>query len=66
MNAISTYTFDELATGAKSVLAMIGDMMIPLFNQQPWIKDIANFKGIVLIDEIDIHLHPNFQKLLVE
>lgn len=66
INDIPTYTFEQLATGARSVLAMIGDMMVRLFKQQPDITDVGRLKGIVLIDEIDIHLHPKFQKLIVE
>ncbi|CAN5388909.1 hypothetical protein BH11BAC3_BH11BAC3_02350 [soil metagenome] len=59
-------TFERLASGLKSLIAMIGDMMMRLFNQQPNITDPSELVGIVLIDEIDIHLHPNLQKYLVE
>jgi len=65
-NSSTAVTFYKLATGARSVLAMIGDMMIRLIRQQPTVTDIANLSGIVLIDEIDIHLHPKFQKMLVQ
>ena len=59
-------TFDQLASGLKSLVAMIGDMMMRLFNQQPNIDDPSELSGFVIIDEIDIHLHPNLQKYLVE
>jgi predicted ATPase len=59
-------TFDKLASGLKSLIAMIGDMMMRLFNQQPNISDPSELTGIVLIDEIDIHLHPKLQKYLIE
>ncbi|OSZ79041.1 hypothetical protein CAP35_12560 [Chitinophagaceae bacterium IBVUCB1] len=65
-NKSNYVTFDQLATGAKSILAMIGDMIIRLFEQQRTVDDIANLKGVVLIDEIDIHLHPTFQRLIVK
>lgn len=65
-NELPPVTFDKLASGLKSLIAMIGDMMMRLFNQQPNITDPAELSGIVLIDEIDIHLHPNLQKYLVE
>jgi predicted ATPase len=58
--------YKDLASGLKSLIAMIGDMMMRLFNQQPSIADPSELTGIVLIDEIDIHLHPNLQKVLVE
>jgi hypothetical protein len=59
-------TFDKLASGLKSMIAMIGDIMIRLYDQQPLIHDPSEFAGVVLIDEIDIHLHPKLQKQLVE
>lgn len=58
-------TFHELASGLKSMIAMIGDIMVRLYRQQPDIYDPAEFRGIVLIDEIDIHLHPKLQRSLV-
>lgn len=59
-------TFNKLASGLKSMVAMIGDIMVRLYEQQPSVFDPSEFTGIVLIDEIDIHLHPKLQKLLVE
>jgi len=59
-------TFNELASGMKSIVAMIGDMMMRLYNQQPNIDDPSELSGMVIIDEIDVHLHPNLQKVLVE
>jgi len=58
--------FNQLASGLKSLIGMIGDILIRLYHQQPEISDPAEFRGIVLIDEIDIHLHPKLQKELVE
>ena len=65
-NELPPVTFIRLASGLKSIIAMIGDMMMRLFNQQPSITDPSELTGIVLIDEIDIHLHPKLQKYLVE
>jgi hypothetical protein len=59
-------SFDQLASGLKSLVAMIGDILIRMYKQQPDIIDPAEFKGLVLIDEIDVHLHPKLQKELVE
>ncbi len=58
--------FDQLASGLKSLIGMIGDILIRLYSQQPKVMDPSEFRGIVLIDEIDIHLHPKLQKELVE
>lgn len=57
---------DKLSSGYLSIVAMMSDMLIRLYKQQPLVNDIADLEGIVLIDEIDIHLHPKFQKHFVE
>jgi len=53
--------FEHLSSGLRSLIALLGDMMLRLFEQQPEITDPAKLCGLVLIDEIDIHLHPNWQ-----
>ena len=55
---------DQLSAGNKSILAMIGDMIIRLFHAQPKIKKVEDLHGIVLIDELETHLHPIWQKEL--
>ncbi|MGK0366690.1 MAG: putative ATP-binding protein involved in virulence, partial [Saprospiraceae bacterium] len=56
--------FNQLASGYRSVIAMVGDMIIRLFKTQPDIDNPADLEGIVLIDELDVHLHPSWQKKL--
>mgnify|MGYP002350139153 CR=1 FL=1 len=56
-------SFSELATGMKAVLAMVGDILCRFMINKP-IDDTRDIKGIVIIDEIDIHLHPKWQKTL--
>jgi predicted ATP-binding protein involved in virulence len=58
--------FDRLSSGLKSMISMLGDMMIRLFDMQPEATEPSELCGIVLIDEIDIHLHPNWQRKLPE
>ncbi len=65
-NKYSPVKYFHLSSGTKSLIAMIGDMMTRLFLQQPNVYDIAELKGLVLIDEIDIHFHPKQQKNLIE
>lgn len=57
-------TFQELASGNQSIIAMIGDMIIRLLNVQTSVTDPRDLEGIVLIDELDLHLHPIWQKKL--
>jgi hypothetical protein len=62
----SGVTFDQLASGIRSLIAMIGDMLLRLFRTQNNITDARSLFGIVIIDEIDIHLHPKLQKEIIE
>ena len=57
--------FHQLSAGNKSIIAMIGDMLIEFYDGQPNVTDSKDFVGIVLIDEIDAHLHPKWQRALV-
>jgi len=58
--------FLELASGFRSIIAMIGDMLIRLSEEQPEIDNFNELDGIVIIDELDLHLHPKMQKELVK
>ena len=54
--------FKHLSAGHKSIVLMIGDMIMRLSEAQPKEKNPSDFTGIVLIDEIEAHLHPKWQK----
>jgi len=54
-------TSKNLSAGNKSILAMIGDMIIRLYQQQPEVLEVSDLQGIVLIDELETHLHPKWQ-----
>ncbi len=57
---------EELSSGIKSVLAIIFSIIdwIEGVNQEKEAL-IKNAKGTVLIDEIDAHLHPSWQRTIV-
>jgi len=54
-------SFEQLSAGYKSVIIIICDMLKRLSKNQTDIKNIADFKGIVLIDEVELHLHPKWK-----
>lgn len=54
--------FEQLASGFRSVIAMVGDMVIRLFKSQPEITNPSELAGIVIIDELDLHWHPKMQR----
>jgi predicted ATPase len=49
----------DLAAGYRNVLTMIGDMIVRLSEHPNAL--LEHLQGIVLIDEIDAHLHPKYQ-----
>jgi predicted ATPase len=51
----------HLSAGHKSILAMVGDMLIRLYEAQPETVEPKALKGVVIIDEFEIHLHPKWQ-----
>lgn len=52
----------SLSDGYRSVLALAGDLVWRLIQAFPDSKDPLKEEGIVLIDELDIHLHPMWQR----
>lgn len=51
-----------LSDGYRSVLALSGDLVWRLIQAFPQSKDPLKEEGVVLIDELDIHLHPIWQR----
>jgi len=54
-------TFNELSEGYKSTVIWLYDLVSRLIENQKEIKKLADFKAIVLIDEIDLYLHPKWK-----
>jgi len=57
--------FEQLSDGYKSVISWTGDLITRLAENQPNAKSLNDFKGIVLVDEIDMFLHPKWEYTLV-
>ncbi len=57
-------SFQTLASGPRSIIAMVGDMLIRLLKCQPKVPRLKELAGIVLIDELDLHLHPSWLRKL--
>lgn len=62
---LMTLKWDELSSGNKNILNLVSDIVIRLFHQQSKEVHPSELRGIVLIDEIDLHLHPKAQKDLI-
>ncbi len=56
--------FEQLSHGYKSVIVWVGDLLTRLAKQQPY-DTLETFKGVVLVDEIGLFLHPQWQYSIV-
>ncbi|WP_019500114.1 AAA family ATPase [Pseudanabaena sp. PCC 6802] len=63
-----TFPFDMLSDGIRNMLGMVADIAFRAAVLNPHLGSEAARKtpGIVLIDEIDLHLHPKWQRRVVE
>ena len=62
-----TLEVDLLSDGIRSVLAMVGDIAYRCIKLNPHLGREAAMatKGVVLIDEVDMHLHPRWQQVIL-
>jgi len=61
-----TLTASQLSDGEKCLLAMVGDLARRLSIANPKMDNPLKGSGIVLIDEIDLHLHPKWQRMIIQ
>lgn len=61
------HAFENLSDGQRNMVAMVGDIAIKAaqLNPQFGADAMQNTPGIVLIDELDLHLHPRWQRRVV-
>lgn len=58
-------TFDQLSEGYKSILIFVSDLLFRLSLNASEGQKINDLKGIVIVDEIDLHLHPKWQRVII-
>ncbi|MGJ7921915.1 AAA family ATPase [Neobacillus sp. LXY-4] len=56
---------NQLSNGEKCTLAMIGDLARRLVLANPSLENPLEGEGIVLVDEIELHLHPALQRDII-
>jgi predicted ATP-binding protein involved in virulence len=56
---------NQLSDGEKCLMALVGDLARRLAIINPLRDNPLEGEGVVLIDEIDLHLHPKWQRLVV-
>ena len=58
-------TVNQLSDGEKCLMAMIGDLARRMAMANPACDNPLEGEGIILIDEIDLHLHPKWQRMII-
>ncbi|WP_448536830.1 AAA family ATPase [Sphingobium yanoikuyae] len=56
---------DQLSGGYRAMLALVIDLARRMADLNPDAAEPLSVPGVVLIDEIDLHLHPKWQQLVV-
>ena len=59
--------FDVLSDGTRNYIAIIADLAYKCIVLNPHLQShaISQTNGVVLIDELDLHLHPEWQKKIL-
>ncbi len=55
----------QLSDGYKGTMAWVGDLVSRLSRAFPEAEDLLQQEGVVLIDEVNIHLHPAWQRKIL-
>lgn len=58
-------TFDQLSEGYKSILIFVSDLLYRLNKEAKEGITPTELRGVVLVDEIDLHLHPKWQRVII-
>ncbi|MCD8327464.1 MAG: AAA family ATPase [Lachnospiraceae bacterium] len=61
------FAMDEMSDGYKNTLSMIGDIAYRMAVLNPVLGErvLEETPGVVLIDEVDLHLHPQWQQTIL-
>lgn len=60
--------FNNLSDGQRCMLALVGDIAQKAATLNPHLNGgaLAETPGVVLVDELDLHLHPKWQRHVIE
>ena len=67
-NDNTAISFHLLSDGVRNMLGLVADLAHRMAQLNPALGDavIRETPGVVLIDELDLHLHPSWQRRIVE
>ncbi|SEH04685.1 AAA family ATPase [Candidatus Venteria ishoeyi] len=58
-------SINQLSSGEKSLLVLVADLARRLAMANPTQQNPLQCSAVVLIDEIDLHLHPSWQRMII-
>ncbi|ULJ62022.1 AAA family ATPase [Wielerella bovis] len=61
-----TFSVSQLSQGEKSLMALVGDIARRLVMLNPNLENPLEGQGVIMIDEADLHLHPQWQRQLID
>ena len=63
---IETVPFENLSDGQRTIVGLVADIArrMCILNPQLGTEVTARTPGVILIDELDVHLHPKWQRLI--
>jgi energy-coupling factor transporter ATP-binding protein EcfA2 len=59
------FSLEELSDGERTLLAVVADLARRLAIANPGLTDALQGEAVVLIDEIELHLHPSWQRAVL-
>ncbi|WP_419813570.1 AAA family ATPase [Bacterioplanoides sp.] len=62
---IQKLRIEQLSDGYRTTLAMVMDVAARMAEANPDMTDPLQTSGMILIDEIDLHLHPGWQQTIL-
>lgn len=63
---VETLTLDQLSDGQRAVLTLAADLAWRMAQGNPHLEDPLASEAIVLIDEVELHLHPSWQQRVLD
>lgn len=60
-------SYGQLSDGYRNLIGMVADIAYRCIQLNPHLREeaVTETPGVVLIDELDLHLHPNWQRTVV-
>jgi hypothetical protein len=57
-------SIQTMSDGYKSIMAIVGHLLYHSLSRNQWQGDPSDISGTIIIDEIDLHLHPAWQRFV--